>query len=564
MGAGAPHLDILEKVNFDLNILVCGDYVEANITKDLKELKKFDQHEGKPYLKKGIHKYIKGWNYFLFSQDDKIEDNTFNFIKDKLVKEKDYKNIIIFYSGLKASKYQNLINFYDAQAYQNLINFYDAQADSYHPNILIITDEGVPFSIQNLNLTNLNPDLVKGIEKSKEVDIMIHLIEVSAYYNQLGDEVGFPKNILDEELLKNDNKLMIKYSFTFNIALCGKPGSGKSTFINRIFGKKKGYAVKGYSTITNNVVKYISDRYPLAIYDTPGLREEKDYERIKTLIKQKNESSNEEKNRIPCIFYLLNAGAERPFDKNDFKLIKDLINQNIDIYFIVTHAGMRENASNFIGAVELNLEQERDNAMTKLKENIYPVELEDKEFKRFGIKEIFTSLFNKYKDYKFEQEITSNNINDIKSIFLGDIKTKEDLKKKLTALSQRAKLNFKILASTLENSPSVKSVNLSTAVIKVISKIYDNPITTDECLRYIKSHGFTDNYHDTDKFGRTLEKLFESIFYPNGPAAREVESLACSLIEEYNLKLKEDRKFYGFLNMYNRSINFAIDSLQNI
>ena len=59
MGAGAPHLDILEKVNFDLNILVCGDYVEANITKDLKDLKKFDQHEGKPYLKKGIHKYIK-------------------------------------------------------------------------------------------------------------------------------------------------------------------------------------------------------------------------------------------------------------------------------------------------------------------------------------------------------------------------------------------------------------------------------------------------------------------------------------------------------------------------
>ena len=552
MGVGAPQLDILEKVDFDLNILVCGNYVETNIAKDLKDIKKFDKHEGKPYLKKGIHKYIKGWNYFLFSQDSKIGDNTFNFIKGKLVEEKYYKNIIMFYSGLNDYKYEDLIN------------FYNNQADSYHPNILIITDEGVSFSIRNLNLTNLNPDLVKGIEKSKEVDIMIHLIEVSAYYNQLGDEVGFPKNILDEELLKNDNKLMIKYSFTFNIALCGKPGSGKSTFINRIFGKKKSYAVKGYSTITNNVVKYISDRYPLAIYDTPGLKEEKDYERFKTLIKQKNESSNEEKNRIPCIFYLLNAGAERPFDKNDFKLIKDLINQNIDIYFIVTHAGMRENASNFIGAVELNLEQERDNAMTKLKENIYPVELGDKEYKRFGIKEIFTSLFNKYKDYKFEQEITSNNINNIRSIFLGDIKTKEDLKKKLTALSQRAKLNFKILASTLENSPSVKSVNLSTAVIKVISKIYDNPITTDECLRYIKSHGFTDDYHDTDKFGRTLEKLFESIFYPNGPAAREVESLACSLIEEYNLKLKEDRKFYSFLNMYNRSINLAIDSLQYI
>ena len=45
MGAGAPHLDILEKVNFDLNILVCGDYVEENISKDLKDIKKFKKHK---------------------------------------------------------------------------------------------------------------------------------------------------------------------------------------------------------------------------------------------------------------------------------------------------------------------------------------------------------------------------------------------------------------------------------------------------------------------------------------------------------------------------------------
>ena len=50
----------------------------------------------------------------------------------------------MFYSGLNDYKYEDLIN------------FYNNQADSYHPNILIITDEGVSFSIRNLNLTNLN------------------------------------------------------------------------------------------------------------------------------------------------------------------------------------------------------------------------------------------------------------------------------------------------------------------------------------------------------------------------------------------------------------------------
>jgi hypothetical protein len=40
--------------------------------------------------------------------------------------------------------------------------------------------------------------------------------------------------------------------------------------------------------------------------------------------------------------------------------------------------------------------------------------------------------------------------------------------------------------------------------------------------------------------------------------------LACSLIEDLNKKLDEDKNFFGFMNYYNTSINNAIESLKDI
>lgn len=556
-GKESPQQDVIERVEFDLNILICGNYVKANIEKELNITEKFNQYEGKPYLEKCIHKYVKGWKYYLFSQDKDIGNNTFNFIEDSITKNKDYKNIIVFFSGLNEF------------TYKDLIKFYDEKPEIYHSNILIITKEGEPFIPQSLDLKNLNKNLIERIEIGNDIDICIHLIKVSSYCNQLGDEIGFPKNIIDERLLEKDNKLMIKDLFTFNILLCGKPGGGKSTLINRILGKKKAYAGKGSSSLTHRIVKYISDKYPIVIYDSPGFDREEDIGRIQELIKQKNESLNEEKNKIHCVFYVINAKSERTFTEKEFEFLRSLLNQSMDVYFIVTHAETKTKVKNFLGAIEVNIIQRfvADNRIAdNLKKNIYPVELiEDGIYKKFGIKEVFTSLYNKYKEYKYNKKITSNNIREFNSIFFADVNTKKNLQRKLTALSQRVKANFKILAATLENSPSVKgTTNLSTALIKIISNIYNHPITTKDCLDYISSKGFTDEFHQTDTIGRTIEKLLDCIFYVNGPAAKEVESLASSLIKKYNLELDDEKKFYGILNSYNNSINFAIDSLQDI
>lgn len=135
----------------------------------------------------------------------------------------------------------------------------------------------------------------------------------------------------------------------------------------------------------------------------------------------------------------------------------------------------------------------------------------------------------------------------------------------MTALSTRVKANFKLLASCIGRSIWVKgSTCLSTAVIKIISKIYNHPITTRECLNYIKSKGYTNELKDPDHWTRKFGKIMDLVYYFNGPAAKEVDYIAECLILEYNAELDNDRKFYEYLNSYNEAINYAIDCLKEI
>ena len=71
---------------------------------------------------------------------------------------------------------------------------------------------------------------------------------------------------------------------------------------------------------------------------------------------------------------------------------------------------------------------------------------------------------------------------------------------------------------------------LSTALIKIISKIYNHPIKTRECLDYIESKGYTNEINGSDTSSRKLQKSFAAAFYINGPAAKEVDYLSEHII----------------------------------
>ena len=535
-----------EQVSFELNILVCGNYNEGILLKDLKDVKEEDEE----YIKEGRHNLIPEWKYFFFEKKKTIGENTLSIQRNKK-----YNNLILFYSGLYDYSYEKLLEYYDKEVKPN-----------YYPGILIIAKQNENIILPHLN--KLNQGLIKKSKEDDLVDILINIIQFAAYYNQLGDEIGFPKKFKDKILLEKDNYLMTKYLFTINILLCGRPGSGKSTLINKILGKERSYAKKGEDTVTKKIIKYIHEKSPLVVYDSPGFENEEDIKRVQKLIEQKKSTLNKEKNTIHCIFYVLNKNSERGFLGKEYDFIAELIKQGMDVFIVTTHAENKDNSDEYIEATKIQIlhNSQGDQNLENLKEYIYPVELKNgKNYLRFGMQNLFTDIYKRYDKEKIPYEINQNNINKINSKFIKDFLKKENLKINLTALSSRIKANFKLLAASLGTDASVKGTTmLSNSVIKIISNIYNQKITTDESLDIIKSNGYTNEIENEDSIRRKIEKGFASIFYFNGPASREVDYIANYLIDKYNRKIDNDLNFYKFLNDYRIAINNAIDSLKKI
>ena len=552
-----PHEDTVyyERVSFELNILVCGNYVEGIIAKDLNQI---NELIGKKYKKSGKHNLIPEWEYFFFEKNKDIGENTHSFIKNSIQRYNKFKNLILFYSGFCDYSYEKLLEYYDEKVLPNY---------HYHPGILIIAEQNENIILPP-NLNKLNKGLIKISKEDDLLDIQIKIIQFATYYNQLGDDIGFTKKLNDRNLLEKDNYLMTKYLFTINILLCGRPGAGKSTLINRILGKERCYAKKGRYTTTSKIIKYIHEKYPLVLYDSPGLDTEEDIKRVQKLINQKNRTLNEEINRIHCVFYVLNQKSERGFLTGEYKFIAELIEQEMDIFIVTTHAESKDNSDEYIEATKLQIlhNSKGDKNIEDLEKYIYPVELKnEKNYERFGMKKLFTDIYNRYAIEKTPYEITQRNINNIQSKFLKDILTKENLKKKLKALSLRINTNFKLLAASLGTNASVKGTTmLSNSVIKIISNIYNKKITTDESLEIIKLNGYNNEFESEDSLRRKIEKGFASIFYFNGPASKEVDYIAYYLIDKYSREIDSDLNFYKLLNDYRIAINNAIDSLNNI
>ena len=57
-----------DKISFHINILVCGDYNEKFIEKDLQNVANITKEEGVNYIKTGIHNIMKDWNYFFLKK----------------------------------------------------------------------------------------------------------------------------------------------------------------------------------------------------------------------------------------------------------------------------------------------------------------------------------------------------------------------------------------------------------------------------------------------------------------------------------------------------------------
>ena len=77
----------------------------------------------------------------------------------------------------------------------------------------------------------------------------------------------------------------------FNILLCGRTGTGKSTFINKIMGEKKSFTFKTKSAATFRNNYYVHKKYPIKLIDVCGFAEgnegKDNLEKIKSISSKK-------------------------------------------------------------------------------------------------------------------------------------------------------------------------------------------------------------------------------------------------------------------------------------
>ena len=221
-------------------------------------------------------------------------------------KLEDYLKIIEL--NQKIVEFRTLLIFFDED---NLEDLLIKVINKYYKNQIFI----VIFTNKDLNILRLN--IEEKIDKLSETKksyfdinnifiyenkeeghkkVIMTILKIFAYFNQLGDwffmnlfENGSTIEGFEEEVGH------LFYTHYFNILLCGRTGTGKSTFINKIMGEKKSFTLKTKSAGTERNNFYIHKHYPIKIIDVCGFAEGKEG---KEMIERLNLIYNKNSNNI--------------------------------------------------------------------------------------------------------------------------------------------------------------------------------------------------------------------------------------------------------------------------
>ena len=244
------------------------------------------------------------------------------------------------------------------------------------------------------------------------------LINSWLYYNNLGDNFEFGKHLgkysnkfLEDINNEKKNCNINSHVGLFNIIVLGKPGTGKSTFINLLSKQKRSLEGRGES-VTKKIIKYIIKDYNISLYDTPGFELDKDINKIIQLINNLQKHLVQGKHQINMAFYLI-AGGARDFYENEKEIIKILMENNIPTFFLLTFSRNLEKGIEFKKIVEMNLRR----TLKKLDKNkgmiyynqqvkVFPVHLLDENdgsCRNFGIKTVMEASFEKFKNCIIEE-----------------------------------------------------------------------------------------------------------------------------------------------------------------
>ena len=169
--------------------------------------------------------------------------------------------------------------------------------------------ENGKFNLDALNITSFNYN-----ENTFVNQIINELWQDTIYYNRI--------NSLVLPMSETEDHLYFKFKitiFTLNILLVGKNGTGKSTFINILKGRKITYQTSSFGDATNKINEYLISfdnkrlehleddmSFSYKLIDTLGFStDNKESELIFNCIKEYNAETVKQKDRIHYIFYFV-------------------------------------------------------------------------------------------------------------------------------------------------------------------------------------------------------------------------------------------------------------------
>jgi len=424
----------------------CGQFINSkernpiimknlSVNKDEKEIKK---NEGKLRIYFYGDKEIKSRLSSNSHLENKIEDNNINYTKGaellfnseyfifeeiteennnyilKEIKEdfrtSDFYDVIIITVNTLLDK--ESISFFNQ--FQNI-----SDQKSSQPFILFITKKEENPNVKDLYkfITNeyfdkrtLFSTKYPSVDNEEEEKIIIdYIFRFRSYYNEQGNSFD----------LKEDNLS----NYKFNILLCGKAGTGKSSFINKFLGNRRAKEGEGLS-MTHKIVEYTHQEYPINIYDTPGFEDKETVDNVIKLLEDFNKKLIDARKKINLILYFF-PYSDRSVFSFETPLIKMLNDYNSKIIFVVnfvTHSIENNHYKRIHRIIEESLQKILP---TNYEILISPINLyqqidEDNETqiikKEFGVDILFKTIYNIYKPMIIDLDLIKD-INDISGLY---------------------------------------------------------------------------------------------------------------------------------------------------
>ena len=358
--------------------------------------------------KTGYEKSL-NWEYYFFDKITKENNKTISNLIENDYLNSDFFDIIIVTVN-ELSDEESKLFFNHFQKYTN--------QKSKQPFILYLTkNESKPDIkqlydlIDNEYFDKRTMFALKYPSKDNEnqIQAILDLIcKFRNYYHEEGDSF----ETFNEEITTN---------YKFNILVCGRAGTGKSSFINELLGNRKAKEGEGLS-VTHNIVTYCHPKYPINISDTPGFEDDKTLSNVKKLLESYNKRLLDARKKINLIIYLF-PYSERSILSLELPLLEKLMEYNTEIIFVMNFVTESPQKKHYERIFQISIDSLRKVLPKEFDIRLYPINLysqiddDDPEnikvIKSFGLDNLFNQIFSIFKssitDLEQIKKISSSN-----------------------------------------------------------------------------------------------------------------------------------------------------------